>query len=246
MGHDPSGTMPVLVPPGGAEEFWRLETGISERGGSTNAGVRRATWLIARVYAGSRPRQMGVRVHQRHQGFCWDLMYRLTKSGGGTMPRRNLFPLLIVLSLIPAVAVAQSGTQEGRYANLNDAVVVTELPGGGELQEVDFRQVTFASDGESPLDEILSDCRGVFQMDAAGQPTHASGTCMGSSPEGDLIAWWWQMTEAATEGCSDMCGTFSLFGGHGKYAGMTGEGTWIRESIHPTGGFGTWQLEYSR
>lgn len=155
------------------------------------------------------------------------------------------FPLLIVLSLIPTVAVAQSGTQEGRYVNLNDAVVVTEAAGGGEWQQVDFRQATLSSDGEHPLDEILSDCRGVFHFEEGEEPTHASGTCMGSDPEGDRIAWSWQMTEVATQGCPGMCGTFSLFGGHGKYEGLTGEGTWQRDTVHPTGGFGTWQLEYS-
>lgn len=162
------------------------------------------------------------------------------------MHRRILHALLPVLLLTPALAVAQSGTQEGRYINLNDDVVVTERPDGGELHEMEFRQATFSSDGEFPLDEILSDCRGVFLISEAGEPTHASGNCMGSDLEGDRVAWSWQMTDMASQGCPGMCGTFSVYGGQGKYEGMTGEGTWERQTEHATGGFGTWQLEYSR
>lgn len=161
------------------------------------------------------------------------------------MHRRILHALLPVLLLTPALAVAQSGSQEGRYVNLNDDAVVTVLPEGGELQQVDFRQATFSSDRGFPLDDILSDCSGVFVVDGAGDATHASGNCMGSDPDGDRIAWWWQMTDAGSQECPGMCGTFGLFGGHGKYEGLTGEGTWERDTVHPAGGFGSWQLDYS-
>lgn len=69
---------------------------------------------------------------------------------------------------------------------------------------------------------------------------------MGSDIEGDRIAWWWQMTEVATQECAGMCGTFGLYGGQGKYEGMTGEGIWERQTEHATGGFGIWLLDYSK
>jgi hypothetical protein len=159
--------------------------------------------------------------------------------------QRILFTVLSLLMLAPSFAIAQDGGG-GRYATRNGTVTTTELADGGTMQMSHYTQVTFADDADNPLDGHMGDCAGLFMVDAAGTTTHASGSCISRDAEGDFISYWWQMTDGGTDECPDLCGVFSLYGGYGKYEGLTGRGRWQRLTTSANGGTGTWGIRYSR
>lgn len=162
------------------------------------------------------------------------------------MQHRILITLASLFLIAPAAAVAQSGEATGHYATRTTMSTSTELADGGMMQLSHWTQVTFADERGAPLDRLLSDCVGAFRVEADESVTHASGSCMGKDAEGNMLSWWWQMTESGTDSCPDMCGAFGLYGGYGSYEGMTGDGSWIRETNQAEGGTGTWRVAYSK
>ena len=70
-------------------------------------------------------------------------------------------------------------------------------------------------------------------------------TCFSRDGDGDGVSYWWVVDSAGTEDCPDLCGSFTYYGGYGKYAGMTGSGTWRRNALVGGMGMGTWSSSYS-
>jgi hypothetical protein len=144
-----------------------------------------------------------------------------------------------------AIVAAESGTSKGNYANHNTVVETVELPGGGSVQVLHFKQFTFAEDPGHPIHNSSQDCVGVSRVDADGGTVSFSGSCFGSDGEGNGFAWWWRQDEAGTESCPTACGSWGYFSGFGKYEGISGSGTWAGTAAYPDGGTGSWKGSYS-
>lgn len=162
------------------------------------------------------------------------------------MIRRLSAATLVLALLVPGALQAQkSGSGEGRYANFITDAEEMEMPGGGTMALLHYRQMVFATQGSSPADGLPTECVGQFVSGADGKTTAANGTCFGDDGAGNGLSYWFRMDAAGTADCPDMCGTFAYFAGYGKFAGITGEGTWRRAVTTPTSGHGTWKASYA-
>jgi hypothetical protein len=159
------------------------------------------------------------------------------------MHERLLYVMLSLVLASPTVVLAQqSGEGGGRYATRDVSAETVELPDGRSVQTTHYSQATFADDPSNPLDNHLGDCVGQFILSADGTPSAASGSCYSRDGDGDGVSYWWRMDESGTASCPDVCGSFGVFAGYGKYEGLTGTGTWQRTTVFPDGGTGTWDL----
>lgn len=152
----------------------------------------------------------------------------------------------LALSLPAATAVAQmSGSASGRYATHTLSNDVQEMPDGSSMVLSHYNQISFANDGEHPIDNVSLDCIGKLMVAADGSMTAGNGSCFGVDKDGHGTSFWWRMTEARTADCSDICGEWGYFAGDGKFEGIEGSGTWQRNTLFPDGSSGTWQGSYT-
>jgi hypothetical protein len=162
------------------------------------------------------------------------------------MQQRRICASLILLLGAPTALVAQqSGTATGRFGTRNISTQTTELPDGRSIDVNHYHQVTFADDPDHPLNNQTADCVGQFLMSADGNPVAASGSCYGKDVDGDGASFWWRMDTAGTADCPTLCGSFGYFAGFGKFAGITGTGTWRVTAPFEEGNLGVWEGSYS-
>lgn len=160
--------------------------------------------------------------------------------------RRFLFRTLSVFVLAsPSSLLAQSGTSEGHYSSHTVSEDATEMADGSLAVMFRAVQTTFADDADHPLHNQRADCTGVLRIAADGSDTSGSGACFSADADQDGVSYWWVVEDGGTEACPGLCGSFSYFGGYGKYEGMTGGGSWHRLAIIDDLGVGTWTGPYS-
>jgi hypothetical protein len=162
---------------------------------------------------------------------------------GRSLVVARLTAVLAILLFVPGALLAQTSGQ-GRYATFNDDVDEMEMPDGGTMVLMHYRETVFADASDNPLDGLPADCVGQFLSGPDGGMRAASGTCFGHDGKGNGVSYWFRMDAAGTADCPDMCGSYGYFAGYGKYAGIRGQGTWRRESTTATGGHGSWKGTY--
>jgi hypothetical protein len=129
----------------------------------------------------------------------------------------------------------------GRYATHNSHEVTQELPDGTKVVVSHYSQISFASDPTHPLDNVSSDCVGRFHVSAEEAFISADGMCTSFNSEGETTSFWWRADKANTADCPDLCGSWGYFNGTGKYKGIEGSGTWVRNTLFHNGSSGTWK-----
>ncbi len=142
------------------------------------------------------------------------------------------------------MGVSMSGLAEetgGRYATHNSHEVTQEMPDGTKVVVSHYSQITFASDSSHPLDNVSSDCVGRFHTTADDAFISADGMCTSFTAQGDTASFWWRADQANTADCPDLCGSWGYFNGTGKYKGIEGSGTWVRNTLFHNGSSGTWK-----
>jgi hypothetical protein len=157
------------------------------------------------------------------------------------MRRATLLLLAAVLGTAPISSFADATS--GRYATHNGQETTQELPDGSKVQISHYSQITFADDKSHPLDNVSSECVGRFHMSAAGAVVSADGMCTSFDAAGDTASFWWRADKSGTSDCPDMCGSWGYFNGTGKYKGIVGSGTWVRDTMFHNGSSGTWKGE---
>ena len=146
---------------------------------------------------------------------------------------------LTFLMALPGISFAQSAS--GRYATFNGQDTAKELPDGTTVVTSHYGQITFASKQSHPMDNVSSDCMGRFHMMADGTLISGGGTCTGTDADGNSASFWWRVEKANTSDCADLCGAWGYYNGTGKFKGIKGSGTWIRETLFPNGSSGSWK-----
>lgn len=72
-----------------------------------------------------------------------------------------------------------------------------------------------------------------------------SGSCFNLDAAGNGESFWWRQTDAATPTCPALCGVWGFYSGFGKFANITGGGTWKAAANFADGtGMGTWEGSY--
>jgi len=137
----------------------------------------------------------------------------------------KLFCGLVLISAIGAAVVssaAQAGETKitGLYAAVPiDPVVVTKEDGSSVVM-FGLKGLVIVKDQSNPWHGALMDCNGIGAYAADGAPQSEGGTCMLIDGDGDVQRLPWRRTNAQG-------GTWNAAGGTGKFANMSGNGTYV-------------------
>ena len=153
--------------------------------------------------------------------------------------------LPVLLFTSPSLLLAQSGQSTGQWSSQTLSEETTELADGRTVVMSRTVNATFADDAHHPLDNHRAECAGQVVLSAAGEFMSQSGTCFSRDADGDGVSYWFAVASAGTEDCPEVCGSFTYYGGYGKYAGMTGGGTWRQKALVGGMTLGTWSDSYS-
>jgi hypothetical protein len=148
---------------------------------------------------------------------------------------RKLFYASVLMSAIGAACLgsaAQAGETKvtGFYAITPNNSRVIAKEDGSSVVLFDMKGLLIIDDQSNPWHGALMDCNGVGAYAADGSLQTQGGTCVIVDADGDVLRLPWENT--GPEG-----GTSEVAGGTGKYANMTGTGTWMSGAPLPDGRF---------
>lgn len=159
--------------------------------------------------------------------------------------RLTLAVIVMIAGPATSVLAQMSGSTSGRYATYTLSDDMQEMEDGSSVVLSHYHQTAFADDTSHPIDNTSSMCVGQFKMNADGGLDAGYGSCFSSDSDGNGASFWWRMTHGGTDDCPDICGEWGYFAGDGNFAGIEGEGTWMRTTLFPNGSTGTWEGHYS-
>ena len=127
--------------------------------------------------------------------------------------------LLYSVAALPAAAATDhiSGHISGSITFVSDAPQVTGLPGGRKVMVIPSHGVVVLTDATSPINLSSVDCSGAYVLDPQGNLTFESGSCDMIDRDGDTWSLWYSNRGKDR--------TWTVIGGTGKYARLTGGGT---------------------
>ena len=152
---------------------------------------------------------------------------------------RRVLPLAFLVGGLAGPLAAQAG--QGTFTTVTISADDTVLPDSTVQTLQHYRQITLANTPTFPLHNTKGDCVGQFRV-AKGAAVAGSGSCFVQAMDGQNgFTLWWEMTGAATTACPDLCGSWGVFGGYGRFAGLAGGGNWTRNGQFSDGSAsGTW------
>jgi len=161
------------------------------------------------------------------------------------MLRTTLIASIALLFGAAAASAQMKGTSKGNYATMQPALDTMKTADGTMLIGGHYTQVTFANDATSPLNNTKDKCNSLMVVGKDGKTVSYSGSCFGLDAAGNGESFWWRQTEAASATCPSFCGVWGFFSGSGKFANITGGGTWKAAAAFADGtGMGTWEGSY--
>jgi hypothetical protein len=128
---------------------------------------------------------------------------------------------LIVLPVAPASAQTKEGTTSGTYYGHGTAKVTAV---GTERLLITFEDIG-PSVGEGIIDHLTNRCWGIGDFTNGMGKSH--GYCLAIDPAGDQIVTDWSENENHALNAREVAGSFTYTTGTGKFAGITGSGTYI-------------------
>lgn len=141
----------------------------------------------------------------------------------------RLTPILLSFALAclatPANAQMDYAT-EGGNALTQSIISTVDLPDGNMLVRNESSGFTWADDETAVGGNGTLDCFVSVIVTPDGEQLDGSGICEGMDEDGDL---WWVWVTGGTEG------EFGFTGGTGKYAGISGGGTWKQQVRYADG-----------
>lgn len=150
-----------------------------------------------------------------------------------TRPLALITALTALLGLAaPATAAEVKGT--GTVTYTVTVVAENNLVNGQKLRQSRMKGLILADQDNMPFNLSPQDCTNAAIIDDKGTMIEAHGTCVAVDVDGDV---WWLSYEGDTDGSQ-----WTITGGTGKYAGMTGGGTTDNLLITADGRFAiAWQ-----
>ena len=156
------------------------------------------------------------------------------------MTSKRLYGLVLISALatefVGGIAYAGESRITGFYAATpaGDAVVVTKKD-GSSIAMFNLKGIVIVNDPSNPWHGAIMDCNGIGAYAGDGAMQTMGGTCMLIDNDGDVQRLPWQATGA--EG-----GTWAAAGGTGKYANMTGSGTYVDGPLPDGRLFNRWKF----
>ena len=113
----------------------------------------------------------------------------------------------------------------GGHALMPESLETVSLPNGNTLSRSISHGFIWSNEEAVGGNGSLT-CYGSSILDPEGMPASGSGTCDVLDLEGDSWTIFWTGAQG---------GKWKITGGHGKYHGMTGGGTWAVQSVYADG-----------
>ncbi len=163
------------------------------------------------------------------------------------MSKRVLIALVVAVVAGSLTAGAgEPGSGSGHFTNYFQDVTLTEMPDGSMAQLFHYSSMMVADPAGHPSANTAAECVGALRMNASGAVTSGSGSCFAKTADGHGYSYWWQVEEAGTADCPELCGVWGYYGGYGRFDGLEGTGTWkTTASFGESASMGTWANSYS-
>ncbi len=154
------------------------------------------------------------------------------------------FSWLIGISLLTLSAGASAGDASGVYMTFIRSFGESALPDGTRARLMHYHQAVTSDKADSPVAGKTSECVGRMIVSSAGKVVSGNGFCFSDDAAGNGASWSWQVEEAGTPKCPQICGTFKWLEGYGNRKGATVTGTWTQTQASRDGGVGTYTVKY--
>jgi hypothetical protein len=145
-------------------------------------------------------------------------------KGERTMMSKLSYSLVLIgaigAALVGSAAQAGETNVTGFYAAVPIDPVVVKKKDGSSVVMFGLKGVLIVDDQSNPWHGAMMDCNGIGAYAADGATQSEGGTCILSNGDGDVQRLPWQTTNAKG-------GTWNVAGGTGKFAKMTGNGTYV-------------------
>jgi hypothetical protein len=151
---------------------------------------------------------------------------------------------MIGAALLTVSAGAFAGDTAGTYMTFNRSVSDSTLPDGSHARVMHYYHAGTSEKADSPFAGKTSECIGRMIVSSAGKVLSGSGSCFAQDAAGNGGLWTWKVTEAGTDTCPSMCGTFKWVEGYGSTSNATASGAWRQTHVSKDGGIGTYTVTY--
>jgi hypothetical protein len=151
----------------------------------------------------------------------------------------------VFAALLTVSAGAFAGETAGTYMTFSRATSESTLPDGSRSRLIHYYHAGTSDKADSPLAGKTSECVARMIVSSAGKVTGGSGLCFAQDATGNGGSWTWKVTEAGTEKCPQVCGTFQWAEGYGNAKSATATGAWRQTYAGKDGGVGTYTLKYT-
>jgi len=152
---------------------------------------------------------------------------------------------LIGAALLSSSAGAFAGDTSGTFMTFNRSMSESALPDGGHARLLHYYQAGTSEKADSPFAGRTSECVGRMIVSSAGKVIAGNGFCFAQDAAGNGGSWTWNVTEAGTQKCPGVCGTFKWAEGYGNAKRVTASGVWKQTYAGKDGGIGTYTLTYT-
>ncbi len=152
---------------------------------------------------------------------------------------------MIGTALLAVSAGAFAGDTAGTYMTFVRSVGESQLPDGNRARVMHYYHAGTSEKADSPFAGKTSECIGRMIVSSAGKVLAGSGYCFAQDAAGNGGSWTWKVTEAGTEKCPSVCGTFAWAEGYGSTSKATASGAWRQTHGSKDGGVGTYTLTYT-
>jgi hypothetical protein len=160
------------------------------------------------------------------------------------MKRRLTIVLAVVV--LSSSASAFAAKSSGDFQQITIEEHSQELGNGLTVSHAKTKIMTPSTQGNSPMDGRVHNCNNYFIVNQEGTPVAGSGHCFSHDGDGNGTWYDWTMNSGPSGRCPVACGTWRFTGGFGKFAGITGNGTWIQTKEFTDGSsLGKWENEYT-
>ena len=148
-------------------------------------------------------------------------------------------------ALLTFAAGAFAGDAAGTYMTFNRSTSEVPLADGTHARVTHYYQAGTSDKADNPFAGKPSECIGRMIMSGAGKVLTGSGFCFAQDAKGNGGSWTWKVSEAGTEKCPGVCGTFSWAEGFGNARNAKASGTWRQTQANKEGGIGTYTVTYT-
>lgn len=148
-------------------------------------------------------------------------------------------------ALLTVSAGASASETAGTYMTFVRSATESQLPDGNRARVMHYYHAGTSEKADSPFAGKTSECVGRMIVSSAGKVVSGSGFCIAQDAAGNGGPWTWKVTEAGTQQCPEVCGTFKWAESLGNTKVVTASGAWRQTHASSAGGVGTYTLSYT-